>query len=122
MNVRLNREVLCEGCKREEIRKLAGKCGNEEIAKFLYECKLNVEYYDYYIQWISFDEFRNIKCLFKGSFGEVHKATWINHYDYFEGKYNVVLKGTYNSSDKIADILSKVKFSSLMLNVDLILK
>src|SRR5438874_8367209 len=40
MNIRLNKEVLCEGCKRKKIRKLADKYGNEEIAKFLYECRL----------------------------------------------------------------------------------
>ena len=28
INIRLNKEVLCEGCKRKEIRKLTGKCGN----------------------------------------------------------------------------------------------
>ena len=28
MNIRLNKEVLCGGCKRKEIRKLTGKCGN----------------------------------------------------------------------------------------------
>src|SRR5437016_302957 len=39
-NIRLNK-VLCEGCKGKEIRKLADKCGNEEIAKILYECRLN---------------------------------------------------------------------------------
>jgi hypothetical protein len=50
MNIRLNKEVLCEGCKRKEIRKLADKCGNEEIAKFLYECRLDRKwYYDDYI-------------------------------------------------------------------------
>ena len=43
INTRLSKEVLCEGCKRKEIRKLADKCGNEEIAKFLYECRLNRE-------------------------------------------------------------------------------
>src|SRR5437764_12405871 len=43
MNTRINKEVLCEGCKRKEIRKLADKCGNEEIAKFLYECRLNAK-------------------------------------------------------------------------------
>src|SRR5207244_1178802 len=64
---------------------------------------------DYYgdIQWIPFNEFKNIKYLAKGGFGEVHKATWINYYhDYYEKKYkeyNVVLKRIYNSSDKIVD-------------------
>ena len=101
INIRLNKEVLCEGCKRKEIRKLANKCGNEEIAKFLYECRLNREWY--YIRWIPFDEFKNIEYLAKGGFGEVHKATWIN------GDRKVVLKRIHNSNDKIVDILKEVK-------------
>ena len=81
INTRLNKEVLCEGCKGEEIRKLADKCGNEEIAKFLYECRLNRKRHcDDYTQWAPFDEFKNIEYLAKGGFGEVHKATWINGY------------------------------------------
>ena len=104
INTRLNKEVLCEGCQREKIRKLADKYGNEEIAKFLYECRLNRErYYDNYIQWIPFDEFKNIEYLAKGDFGEVHKATWINE------DREVVLGRIHNSSDKIVDILKKVK-------------
>src|SRR5947208_219741 len=88
INIRLNKEILCEGCKEKEIEKLTDKCGNEKIARFLYyECKLNAYYYNY-IQWIPFDEFENIKYLAKGGFGEVHKATWINgYYDYEEMKY-----------------------------------
>src|SRR5437773_1955359 len=112
MNVRLNKEVLCEGCKRKEIRKLADKCGNEEIAKFLYECRLNAKHHDNYIQWIPFDKFKNIEYLAKGGFGEVYKATWVNsYYDYRERKYRgqeVVLKRIYNSNDKIVDILKEV--------------
>ena len=82
INTRLNKEVLCEGCKRKEIRKLADKYGNEEIAKFPYGCRLNAKDDDY-TWWISFDEFKNIaKC----GFGEVHKATWIKH-DYDRDKH-----------------------------------
>jgi len=47
INTRLNKEVLCEGCKRKEIRKLADKYGNEEIAKFPYGCRLNAKDDDY---------------------------------------------------------------------------
>src|SRR5437868_3411060 len=106
-NIRLNNEILCKGCKEKEIDKLINKCGNEEIAKFLYyECKLNAKCRCYtYIRWIPFDEFKNIEYLAKGGFGEVHKATWIK--DYYRPK--VVLKRIYNSSDKIADILKEVK-------------
>src|SRR5207244_2479130 len=44
INIRLNKEILCEGCKEKKIEKLTDKYGNEEIARFLYECKLNVKY------------------------------------------------------------------------------
>src|SRR5207237_1011968 len=73
----LNKKILCEGCKRK-IEELTDKCGNEEIARFLYQCKLNINkkhYYDSYIQWIPFDDFKNIEYLAEGGFGEVHKAT-----------------------------------------------
>ena len=76
-----------------------------KIARCIYQCKkLNRRYYNDYIQWILFDEFKNIEYLAKGGFGEVHKATWINDID-------VVLKRIYNNSndDKIVDILNEVK-------------
>src|SRR5947209_15400256 len=95
-NIRLNKEVLCEGCKRKEIRKLSDKCENEEIVKFLYKCRLNRKwYYHDYIQWIPFDEFRNIKHLSKSGFGEASKAIWINAYYEYEMKYKereIILK------------------------------
>ena len=109
INNRLNKEILCEGCKEKEIEKLTDKCENEEIARFLYyQCKLNAYYCDSYIRWIPFDEFKNIEYLAKGDFGEVHKATWVG-YDF--GDEDVVLKRIYNnnsSDDNIVDILKEV--------------
>jgi hypothetical protein len=74
---KLNNERLCEDCK-EEIEKLTDKCGNERMARFLYNCKQNAKYYHYddwgfcdyhdYFQWIPFDEFKNIEYLAKGGF------------------------------------------------------
>ena len=101
INIRLNKEVLCEGCKRKEIRKLADKCENEEIARFFYQHKPD----EGYIRWIPFDEFKNIENLAKGGFGEIQKATWFN--DYYDE--NVVLKRIYNSDDEVTDILKEVK-------------
>ena len=113
MNVILNKQVLCECCKRKEIRKLADKYGNEAIAKILYECRLNREQYcDNYIRWIPFNEFKNIAYLTKGNLGEVYEATWINYYDTIYKKYrdqDVVLERIHNSNDKIVDILKEVK-------------
>ncbi len=106
---KINKVMLCEGCKEKEIKKLADKCGNEEISRFLYDCKPSAYYY---IRWISFDEFKNIEYLAKGGFGEVHKATWINYYDTLYNEFrdiDVVLKRVYDSNDKIVDILKEVK-------------
>src|SRR5436305_13251318 len=69
INIRLNNEILCEDCKEKEIEKLTDKCGNEKTARFLYyECKLNATHHSYYIRWIPFDGFKNIKYLAKGGF------------------------------------------------------
>ena len=86
------------------------RCGNGELAKFIHQCKRYAP--GCMVKWIPFNEFKNIEYLAKGGFGEVHKATWINYYDIFEGRYKdeeVVLKRIYNSSDKIVDILKEVK-------------
>ena len=101
--------------KEKKVEKLTDKCGKEEIARILYyRCKLNACYYlSTCIQWIPFDEFKNIEYLAKCGFGEVHKATWINgYYNKYEEEYEnreVVLKRIYNSNDKIVDILKEVK-------------
>ena len=111
INTRLNNKLLCEGCEWKEIRKLADKCGNEEIAKFLYECRLNTKwYYGDYIQWIPFGKFKNIEYLAKGGFGEVHKATWAVHKSaWLEITKEALLERIHNSNDKIAEILKEVK-------------
>ncbi len=108
-------KILCKVCRYEkeikEIKKLTEKCGNKEIATFLHhERKLNAQYYDKCIIWLPFNKFSDIKYLAKSYFGEVHRATCINHYDGSEKKYReVVLKRIYNSNDKIVDILKEVK-------------
>ena len=104
----LNKEILCQGCERKKIGKLTDKCGNEEIARFLYyDCKLNAEYYDdKYIRWIPFDEIENIKYLDNG---EVHMATLSDYYDDCVEKLDDVELKRMDSNDKIVDILKEVK-------------
>ena len=111
---KLNISVLCEGCKEKKIEKLINKCENEEMARLLYQCKLNSGEYTY-IRWIPFNEFGNIEYLAKGGFGEVSKATWIGHYDYYGKEWDIVLKRLYNSSDTILDVLKEVNKKRLIL-------
>src|SRR5205823_12310093 len=69
----LNKEILCESCKERKIEKLTDKCENKEMTRYLYDCKLNGRRNDRCIQWVPFNEFRNIEYLAKGGFGEVNK-------------------------------------------------
>src|SRR5205807_9758646 len=78
----LNRKVLCEGCKEKKMENLINKCGNEEMARLLYETKLN-SYNIRYIRWMPFNEFGNLEHLARGGFGEVSKAKWFGRYDYY---------------------------------------
>ena len=115
----LNISVLCESCKEKKIKNLINKCENEEMARLLYQCKLNsVNEDNEYIRWIPFNEFGNIEYLAKGGFGEVSKAKWFGYYIYGEEKV-VVLKRIYNSSNNILDILKEV---NKKFNVDIDLK
>ena len=120
----LNKKVLCEGCKEKKIEKLINKCENEEMARLLYQCKLNtVGIYNNCIRWIPFNEFGNIEYLAKGGFGEVHKATWIDnyYYCYYEFKErDVVLKKIYNSSNNILDTLKEVNKKKTNVDIDLL--
>ena len=112
----LNRKVLCEGCKEKKIKKLINKCENEEMARLLYQSKLNsFNIFKGYIRWIPFNEFGNIEYLAKGGFGEVSKAKWIESYGYRD----VVLKRIYNSSNTILDILKEVN-KKFNVDVDLL--
>ena len=73
MDVDLNGKVLCKSCKVKKIEKLIDKCENEEIPRLLYYCKLNPKYSNY-IQWIPFNEFRDIEYLAKG--GSQRNLDW----------------------------------------------
>ena len=102
-------------CKEKKLKKLVNECGNEEMARLLYECK------SIYggIRWIPFNGFGNIKYLAKGGFGEVSKATWISYYSYSYSEYkkrDVVLKRIYNSSNNILDILKEVNKKKFNIN------
>jgi len=112
----LNKKVLCEGCKEKKIEKLTDKCGNEEIARFLYDWRLNPtrrHFFDSYIKLTPFNEFRDIKYLGKGNFGEVYDANFIGYGE----EDNVLLKKICNSSSEIEilDVLKEVKFMILII-------
>ncbi len=47
---------------------------NEFIDKFIQETQLNAKYIDQILEWIPYNNFKNIKYLDKGGFGTIYEA------------------------------------------------
>src|SRR5687768_15653205 len=69
--------------------------GNEKIDDFIQEMQLKIDKYDDKIfEWISYDQFSDIKEIGKDYFNTVHSAIWKNgplRYDY-EKEYKYIRK------------------------------
>ncbi|RHZ58653.1 hypothetical protein Glove_372g27 [Diversispora epigaea] len=52
--------------------------GNEKIDKFIQDAQLNADYFSDVIEWIPYDQFKDVKQIGKGGFGTIHYAMWIN--------------------------------------------
>jgi hypothetical protein len=53
--------------------------GNEKIDDFIQKMQLKIEnYYDIIIEWIPYNQFNNIKNIYKGDFTTINSATWRN--------------------------------------------
>src|SRR5207247_4035824 len=82
--------------------------GNEIIDDFIRKCQLLSSLPDSILEWIPFEEFKNIEKLTEGGFSTIYTATWTrgdiidydenkNEFSYF-GPELVVLKSLNNSS------------------------
>ena len=62
--------------------------GNETIDDIIKGMQLKATEYDnkYYLQWISYDELKDIEKIGKGGFSTIHKAGWTNGEDYDKNK------------------------------------
>ncbi|CAG8687692.1 34596_t:CDS:1, partial [Racocetra persica] len=79
-----NKQVIaityCESCIRNYLEKLFNKwtTRNDELDKLIRECQLNVVSPSHIIEWIPFENFKNIEFKEDGIFSSVYIATWKN--------------------------------------------
>src|SRR6185436_6514605 len=52
--------------------------GNDKIDKFIQDAQLNANNYLDVIEWIHYDQFKDVKQIGKGGFGTIHYAKWID--------------------------------------------
>ena len=88
---------LCEECKQPNTGRLwCQSCnaqhfqqnfkiwtsGNHDIDEFIQNVQLKAKSCQVFLEWIEYDKFENVECLFKGEFETVYKAIWKNGYIY----------------------------------------
>ncbi|GBC09663.1 hypothetical protein RclHR1_09020001 [Rhizophagus clarus] len=74
-------ELWCKKC--DPFRMIEGwTSGNNDIDKFIkgtiYDARNSNKYNDRFVEWVSFDKFKDIKQIGEGGFAKVYSATWID--------------------------------------------
>ena len=92
--------------------------GNEKLDKIIRNTQLEAKGFDsfYYIEWIPYDDLKNIKKIGEGGFATVHQGEWSNGprfvYDnkkrYYLGAGPVALKKLENSQNTSDEFLKEV--------------
>ncbi|RIA85129.1 kinase-like domain-containing protein [Glomus cerebriforme] len=94
----------CQNCNSKIFQKDFDKwtSGNKYIDKFIQETQMKAKSKYEVIEWIPYNQIRNIEYLAKGGFSTIYTANW---YDYI----SVVLKSLNNSSNINDDFLNALK-------------
>ena len=50
--------------------------GNKSIDDFIQQSQLDAVHCTNYIEWIPFENFKNVKYITKGGFGKIYSAEW----------------------------------------------
>ena len=80
----------CENCISLHLQELFNTwvSGNDIIDKFIQKCQKLSSIPRHIMEWVPFDQFKNVKYLTKGGFSSIYTATWIKGriFDYDENK------------------------------------
>ncbi|EXX57451.1 hypothetical protein RirG_207020 [Rhizophagus irregularis DAOM 197198w] len=92
--------------------------GNKDIDKFIKQSQLNAVYYLRYLEWIPFENFKDVTYITRGGFGKIYSADlpegYIKYWDIENQKWKrdsnikVALKSLDNSSCISTEFLNEV--------------
>ncbi|UZO07122.1 uncharacterized protein OCT59_027420 [Rhizophagus irregularis] len=93
--------------------------GNKDIDEFIQQSQLNAVHHMKYLEWIPFENFKDITYITKGGFGKIYSAKWPEGCIYFWNIENqewkkyvdkkVALKSLDNSSCLSTEFLNEIK-------------
>ena len=107
---------ICHVCYRARVKELKLKIklsGNKIIDDFIIHTQINLE--EDKMEFVSYDQFKNIKFIAEGGFSKIYKATWIdgpvtNYYRSIrQNNCTVVLKKLNNSKNITSKELNEVR-------------
>ncbi|RHZ57521.1 hypothetical protein Glove_386g42 [Diversispora epigaea] len=113
----------CEFCIRKYLENNFGNwtSGNNEIDKLIQKCQQTTVQPNNVIEWISYDQFENVKYLAEGGCATIYTATWKDgcYYKWSSerqilerfGRQKIVLKRLNNSNSKNVDWFQEVILS-----------
>ncbi|RIA86296.1 kinase-like domain-containing protein [Glomus cerebriforme] len=93
--------------------------GNQDIDKLIQQSQLNAVSCGKFLEWIPFENFKNVKYIASGGFGKIYSANWPEGYIYYwnienqewkrNSNRNVALKSLDNSSNISAEFLNEIE-------------
>ncbi|GBB89529.1 hypothetical protein RclHR1_16230002 [Rhizophagus clarus] len=91
-------ELWCKLC--DPFRMIEGwTSGNNDIDKFIkgtiYDARNSNKYNDRFVEWVSFDKFKDIKQIGEGGFAKVYSATWIDG----KAEYEKLIDGSWKKRE-----------------------
>ena len=94
--------------------------GNETLDELIKSTQLKATSYSnkYYLQWIPYNDLRNIEKIGEGGFATIYKATWLNgyksinynNYERISKDMLVALKKLHNSQNISDEFLNEVNY------------
>src|SRR6266511_54989 len=105
----------CQSCDPKLLAQSWTSSGDKKLDKIIRKTQLEAKGFDglYYIEWISYDDLKNIEMIGKGGFATVYRGEWSNgpgivrnnRRYYYDGCY-VALKKVENSQNN-SDVFLK---------------
>ncbi|RIA81096.1 kinase-like domain-containing protein [Glomus cerebriforme] len=93
--------------------------GNKNIDEFIQQSQLNAVHYYKCLEWIPFENFKDVTYITKGGYGKIYSAKWpegdilywnIENQNWYRSSHKqVALKSLDNSSDISSEFLNEIK-------------
>src|SRR5437764_14208742 len=93
----------CKPCQINNLKTTNLTSGNEKIDDFIQEMQLKIDSQsDIVFEWVSYNQFSDIKEIGKGGFATVYSAIWKDSRLEYNGKKTKYTRGSYDRNKKVA--------------------